>query len=165
MVVKRWPVTAPVWAYLLVGCWLGQLAAAFPAAGHGAMLEYRRVPAVVVEARYESGQPMAGAGVAVFAPDDPTRPWLTGTSDEAGRFSFVPDPERVGVWAVQARLGGHGAMAHIEIGAAPGPAAGDGPAVVIPAAAGPDPLQRWVMALAVVWGLVGTALFFARRVK
>lgn len=136
-----------------------------PAAAHGALVEYRQVPGLVIEARYESGQPMAGAQITVYAPDNPTEPWLTGTGDQDGHFSFVPDPQLSGTWTVQARQAGHGGMAHIELAAAdqhrqeataPRPAAGP-PTTT----AG----QRWLMAGAVIWGFIGTALFFFRRPK
>ncbi|MFO7576139.1 MAG: hypothetical protein R6W66_00265, partial [Pelovirga sp.] len=71
---------------------------------HGARLEYQRATAITLVARYDTGMPMAGAQLTVYAPDRPTVPWLTGTCDADGRFSFVPDPQLVGNWSVQARL-------------------------------------------------------------
>ncbi|MDF1615100.1 carboxypeptidase-like regulatory domain-containing protein [Desulfurivibrio dismutans] len=148
---------------LLIGLG-GLLLPAPPAAAHGALVEYRPAPGIVIEARYDTGQPMAEAQIIVYAPDNPTEAWHTGTSDQHGRFSFVPDPELTGTWTVQARQGGHGAMAHIELAAADtqqkdqatGPAAGP-PATTSG--------QRWLMAGAVIWGFIGTALFFRRRPK
>jgi nickel transport protein len=127
------------------------------AAAHGALVEYRPAPGVVVQALYDTGQPMAGAQITVFAPDNPARPWLAGTADDQGRFAFVPDPELPGAWAVQARLAGHGAMAHIDLA----PTEPGAEVAVAPGAPGTG--QRWIMALAVIWGFIGTALFFARR--
>lgn len=129
--------------------------AASPVLAHGAMIEGSVVPSIAVRAAYDTGEPMAQGQVSVFAPSDPARPWLTGVSDDEGRFSFVPDPHEEGVWAVQVRQAGHGAIVHVRLGA---DGAETGPA----AAAGADPLQRAIMAGAVVWGFIGTALFFWR---
>lgn len=129
-----------------------------PLYAHGALMEYAFASAITIQAKYDTGHPMPGAQITVYSPDDPRKPWLTGTSDEEGRFSFVPDPGKAGTWTVQARQAGHGAMVHIpmdqtslsDIGAAP-------------VSAGLTTLQRLLMALAVVWGFVGTALFFSRK--
>jgi len=48
-------------------------------------------------------------------------------------------------------------MTHIDLAATePG-------AEVAVATGAPGTGQRWIMALAVIWGFIGTALFFARR--
>jgi nickel transport protein len=148
---------------VLLGCWLALLLTAPAVAAHGALVEYRQVPGVVIEARYDTGQPMVGARITVYAPDNPTQPWLVGTSDEAGRFSFLPAPELSGTWAVQARQAGHGALVHFQLSEAVEP--GTETTLVIPATSVDPggPAQRWIMALAVIWGFIGTALFFARR--
>jgi nickel transport protein len=118
---------------------------------------------VDVRATYHSGRPMAGAGVSVFAPGDAETPWLTGACDDSGGFSFEPPPEMSGEWVVRVVHQGHGGVVTIGIEAA---AAGDG-ATVIRAEASSSPhlstLQRVLMGASVVWGLVGTALFFSRR--
>lgn len=141
---------------LLGGVFMLPLAAS-PVLAHGAMIEGSVVPAIAVRAAYDTGEPMARGQVSVFAPSDPARPRLTGVSDDDGRFSFVPDPGEEGVWAVQVRQAGHGAIVHVRVDAA-GAEAGPSPATT----AGADPLQRAIMAGAVVWGFIGTALFFWR---
>jgi nickel transport protein len=144
-----------------------------PAGAHGAQVEavvVRNVEVshrVDVRATYHSGRPMAGAGVSVFAPGDAESPWQTGACDDRGGFSFVPPPEMGGEWVVQVVHQGHGGVVTIGIEAN---AAGDGaipePAV-IRAEASSSPhlsaLQRVLMGACVVWGLVGTALYFSRR--
>ena len=109
---------------------------------------------VNLQAMYDTGEPMAGGQVVIYAPDDPSTPWLTGTCDEEGRFSFSPDPSKPGTWDVQVRLSGHGDMVHIVIGEKGVTAQGD---------SGFNPLQIVLMGVCVVWGFVGTALFFSRR--
>ena len=36
------------------------------------------------------GEPFAGATVTIYAPNQPNRPWRTLTTDDEGRFAFVP---------------------------------------------------------------------------
>lgn len=142
---------------LLPGGILALSLAASPAVAHGAMMEGSVVPGIAVQAAYDSGEPMARAQITVYAPSDPMKPWLTGVSDDEGRFAFVPDQQDHGVWAVQARQAGHGAIVHVTTGP-PGADAG----AVAARQAGLDPMQRAIAAGAVVWGFIGTALFFRR---
>ena len=148
------------------GCLLPALAHA-----HGANLDYQMTPGVTLQAKYDAGGPMTQAQFTVFAPNDPTTPWLTGKSDAQGRFSFVPDASIPGMWAVQAREAGHGALVQIPIGDSNGSnaatASASATAPAMPSAVvhtqGANPMQRWVMIASVVWGFIGTALFFARK--
>ncbi len=131
------------------------LSTAGPVLAHGAQVEYTLSTAVELVATYDSGEPMAGGQVTVYAPDDPAIPWLTGTCDDQGRFTFTPDPEKPGTWDVQVRQAGHGDIVHIAIGTGGGSSSGGG--------GGFSPAQIALMAGCVVWGLVGTALFFTGR--
>lgn len=121
---------------------------------HGVELEYIERDAIEVTARYDSGAPMAEAQVAVFAPGSPAEPWLTGSCDSDGRFFFLPDPEITGLWEVQVRQAGHGGLLRIEVDES-----GIGP-VGSTGFTGP---QTFIMTAAVIWGLIGTALYFSRR--
>lgn len=123
------------------------------ARAHGASIEYTVSPRVEIAAAYDSGEPMAGGQVTVYAPDDPTTPWLTGACDEEGRFAFTPDPDKPGTWDVQVRQAGHGAMAHVPVGETGATSSG----------AGYTPLQIVLMVACVVWGFIGTALYFSGR--
>lgn len=145
---------------------------------HGALIKYKMAPAVALQAMYDDGEPMAKAQIIVYAPSNPVEPWLTAMTDEKGHFTFVPDQSIHGEWAVQARQAGHGAMAHINIG---GDAASSDDAADTPntgteqiAAAqqtsqmqstGHTPMQRWLMTASVIWGFIGTGLFFSRKRK
>jgi nickel transport protein len=120
---------------------------------HGAAIEYTLSTAVELVATYDTGEPMAGGQVTVYAPDDPANPWLTGECDEEGRFVFTPDPGKPGTWDVQVRQAGHGDMVHIAIGAGVAASGGGGLSVA----------QIVLMAVCVVWGFVGTALFFVSK--
>ncbi len=128
---------------------------------HAAYIQLSPVRGVEVRAAYDSGEPMAGAQVRVFAPDAPTRVWAQGLTDESGVYRFVPDPAIDGAWAVQVRQAGHGAMGEIRL--EPTSVSAAEVALPLPASAsGPDPLQKALMAGAIIWGFIGTALYFKR---
>ena len=152
-----------------------------PVHAHGVNITYQETRAIALEARYEGGQPMSGAQVAVFSPADPKTPWLRGTADESGRFIFSPDPAQPGNWEVQVRQAGHGEILVIPVGgegttsaagatdaaesAAPATSASATGSPISRSGGGLTPLQRFTMAASVIWGCVGTALFFSRRPK
>jgi len=123
------------------------------ASAHGVKIDYKMDLAIEIRASYDTGSPMARAQVVVYAPGDPSTPWLTGVCDEEGRFNFEPDASRPGTWDVQVRLAGHGAMIHIPIG----------DQLAATGTTGFSTLQIVLMGACVVWGFVGTALFFLRR--
>ena len=123
------------------------------ALAHGARIEYTLSTTIELVATYDDGEPLAGGQVTVYSPDDPTTPWLTGVCDDEGRFVFTPDPDQPGTWDVQIRQAGHGDIVHIPIGAGAASSGGGGL----------TPAQIVLMAACVVWGFVGTALFFSRR--
>lgn len=127
---------------------------------HGAQMTYQLTRGIVVQALYDSGLPMSSAQITVYAPDDPTRPWLTDSSNEQGEFRFVPTPGVTGIWSIQARQAGHGAMIHIDVGQVDSSTGGS---QITQAAPPSNLLQRLLMAAAVIWGCVGTALYFTRR--
>jgi nickel transport protein len=134
---------------------IAALLLAGPAAAHGAFVDMGTTEAVAIQARYDTGALMAGAQVSVFAPDNPAQPWLTGMTDADGRFVFVPD-DRAGQWAVQVRQAGHGAMGYVTVGT-------DGAAITVTASrTGLSWAQRLLMVASVVWGCIGTALYFRR---
>jgi nickel transport protein len=121
---------------------------------HGVNIQYTSDIEITIVARYDSGEPMSGAQVVVYAPDDPSTPWLTGVCDDEGRFSFTPDSSMTGIWDVQVRLAGHGGMVHIPVGEGSATTGGIG---------GYSYLQIALMAACVIWGSIGTALYFRPR--
>jgi nickel transport protein len=124
------------------------------AQAHGAHIQSRSRQAVEIQATYDSGEPLAEAQVQVYGPDDPQTPRFTGLTDDQGRYLFTPDQS--GDWEVSVRQAGHGDIAVIPVTA-------EG---AVAAAYRNDssltPLQRGLMAAAVTWGCVGTALYFRR---
>lgn len=135
-----------------------------PLQAHGVTVEHtlEQTLTLSLTATYASGEPMAGAQVLVYAPDNPTTPWQTGTCDDAGRYEFAPDPTRPGTWEIQVRQAGHGDTIYVEVGnATTAPAT----AALLPSGSALPytPLQMLLMGGAIVWGCIGTALFFLRR--
>jgi len=124
--------------------------------GHAAELRVEQRQAVDVLARYDTGVPMAHARVLVFAPENPVAVWLHGSTDADGRFIFVPDAP-AGQWTVQVRQAGHGASASFAVDE---PSNVDRTPLTPP---GPTPAQMLIMVACVVWGFIGTALYFRRR--
>ena len=127
-----------------------------PALSHAALLQAEAAQAVRLQAVYDTGAPMAGAQVVIYAPGNPVEPWGRGETDAEGRYVFLPDTAE-GRWTVQVRQAGHGAIAHVEMtGGAP---------VALAGGTGADWLQRAVMIALVGWGALGTALFALRGRK
>ena len=145
----KWRIAACLFFVFILG-----LGVPIKALAHGAKIEYTVNVAIELVAAYDNGEPMAGAQFVVYAPDDPSTPWLTGFCDDEGRFSFVPDTSKPGTWDVQVRQAGHGDIVHIPISE---------DAAVTGSSGGYTTLQIVLMALCVVWGTVGTALYFSRR--
>ncbi|MEE4273359.1 MAG: hypothetical protein V2I67_16915 [Thermoanaerobaculales bacterium] len=119
--------------------------------------------AVVVEATYHAGRPMAGAQVTVMAPGAPDEPWLVGQCDADGRFEFAPPVDHPGTWEVLVTHHGHGGRVSVELTGEGEEAGTAAVAVEASSTAHLSALQRLVMGACVVWGLIGTALFFSRR--
>jgi len=136
-------------------CVLSMLLLPLSAIAHGVDITAVPINAVEIYALFDSGQPMAGGQVTIYAPDEPLDPWLTGICDEEGRFIFVPDYSRPGMWEIKVRLAGHGDLIRLEVTAAE--------ESVVSEAGRLSFLQKIIMALVVVWGAVGTALYFSRR--
>ena len=117
---------------------------------------------VAVEATYGSGRPMAGAQVTVMAPGSPNEPWLVGECDAEGRFEFAPPVDRPGTWEVLVAYQGHGGRVAVDV---TGEGENAGSAIVTAESSSTAHLtllQKFVMGACVIWGLVGTALFFSR---
>lgn len=145
--VVKWLI--PVVCLMVMGQAKGAIA-------HGVEIQYQSTQALNIQANYDTGEPMKNAQVTIYAPgkDDP---WLTGKTDEKGQFTFTPDTSRPGSWEVKVRSAGHGAILAIpvesnQVGGA-----------IVQGSTGYTSLQQGIMTLSVIWGLVGTALFFSRR--
>lgn len=129
---------------------------------HGANIEYRQTSAISIQAKYDDGTPMAKAQVVIYAPSDRATPWLKGTTDESGNFTFVPDTdaENLGDWDVKVRQSGHGDITSVPITGELAENTAD--PQLMSDDSGYTSTQKAVMAAAVGWGFIGTALFFSR---
>lgn len=127
---------------------------------HGANIDYRRTSAITIQAKYDDGTPMANAQVVIYAPSDRATPWLKGTTDNSGNFTFVPDTdaENVGNWDIKVRQSGHGDITSIPVS----DRAENAVNTQLSSSSGYTSAQKAVMAAAGVWGFMGTALFFSR---
>jgi nickel transport protein len=121
---------------------------------HGAKIEYVVDMMIEIIATYDSGDPMSGAQVVVYAPDDLNTPWLTGLCDDEGRYSFKPDTSMTGAYDVQVRQAGHGDIVHIPVGYGVTASGSSG---------GYSAGQIALMSVCVIWGFIGTGLYFLRR--
>jgi nickel transport protein len=130
----------------LIGLAAAALLLLWPAVcqAHGVEISCRQGPAMVAEAIYDDGDPLAYVKVRVMGPDGKT--FQAGNTDGHGRFAWVPD--RSGLWALSV-ADGMGHRAQLEVQAGPGQA----PAPAAPAAQAEA--SRWTKA---AWGL--SALFF-----
>ncbi len=128
-----------------------------PAYGHGANIFWEmQGDSIFVTATFDDGTPMDGAQVTVFSGAAPAVPYTSGIADENGKFAFLPDAELSLIWDVQARKAGHGDMIHFSLTEA---------SEVTDAQIGFTTLQIIIMSASVVWGFIGTALFFSTKRK
>jgi len=128
-----------------------------PVYAHGANISWEmKDDSVHIEAMFDNGTPMGSAQVTVFSASAPTVVYTSGITDENGQFTFLPDKEMSLNWDVQARKAGHGDIIHFTLGNE------DRSASV---QAGFTTLQIILMSVSIVWGFIGTALFFASKKK
>lgn len=126
------------------------LASSAPTAkAHGTLITFSAT--YTAQGKFEGGEVMSNAEVSIFTPEDPETPWEQGIADEEGRYTFTPDGDLVGDWTVSYRSAGHGDIAYIPVGVSTGAGGLTGG------------LQRGVMAIAVIWGFIGTALYFQAK--
>ncbi|MEL7353716.1 MAG: carboxypeptidase-like regulatory domain-containing protein [Cyanobacteria bacterium P01_A01_bin.116] len=129
---------------------------ATPTQAHGAKIEV--LPqAVEIIATFDTGEPMDNAQVAVYAPDTPETPWRTGQTDSEGRFSFTPDTGVAGgLWEVTVRKAGHGQTTSFSLGENEAALASEASTTQLT-------VQKWISMAAIIWGFIGTALFFSNK--
>jgi nickel transport protein len=126
------------------------------AEAHGLRIEYKARIVYDVQAVFDNGEPLKNGQVTVYAPDRPDTPWSRGMTDEQGRYPFVPDLSKEGEWTIRIRAAGHGAIVTIPVQAQGGSASGT---------TGYNSAQIALMIASVLWGAVGTMLYFKRRAK
>jgi nickel transport protein len=60
-----------------------------------------------LQSTYSSGESVQYAQVEVYAPNNLSEPWMVGTTDDQGRFNFIPDPSLTGDWEIAILQDGH----------------------------------------------------------
>lgn len=133
---------------------------------HGSNITYKTTKAVEITAKYENKTPMREAQVVIYAPDNPAQPWLKGMTNEEGKFTFIPNRKITGNWSIKVRLAGHGTMINIPIESSEIENSNEIKKLNI-SNQNNNPnlttLQKLMMSLTGIWGLIGTALFFSRK--
>ncbi|MGF1517250.1 MAG: hypothetical protein ACFCVB_05520 [Nodosilinea sp.] len=75
-----------------------------------------QVTSVRVAVGYSTGEPMARGRIEIYAPDppnarrhpnNPPRPWQTGTLSARGEYTFRPDLSRRGRWTIRVEQNNH----------------------------------------------------------
>ncbi len=123
------------------------------ALAHGVDFKYESNSSYLITGSYDDGSPLSAAQVSIYAPDDPQNPWGTGTSDEQGQYLFTPDLTKPGIWTVQFRQAGHGGNIKLDIGGQKNSSSSTSYSTT----------QIVLMIIAVLWGFIGTALYFKRE--
>jgi nickel transport protein len=124
-------------------------AAAF---SHGTKYEIVKIGRIGIKAMFDSGEAISNADVLVFPPGE-TSASVTEKADSEGVFYFTPD--RPGAWTLQVRdKTGHGMRINLDIDESLSIAGDTG------SGSGVNTAQKILMALSVVWGALGTALYF-----
>lgn len=129
------------------------------AEAHGSQIEYQSQQTIVITAKFDDGTLMKNAQVVIYAPQDPTTPWTTGITDQNGQFMFIPDLQQHGNWDVKVRQAGHGNIISIPLNQNNINYA----QVNTPNNNQYTPLQKIIMGVSVIWGLIGTTLFFKSK--
>ena len=72
---------------------------------------------IELQTAFFNGEPLKGATVAVYAPNQPGRIWAKGVTDSKGRFNFEPDTKIQGDWEVRITRAGHADIVTVPVGA------------------------------------------------
>jgi len=144
---------------------LSLLSKAPGAYAHGALVEVAPA-AVEIKAAFDTGEPMDNAQVRVYSPADLETPAIVGETDGEGRFVFSPDASLSaadGRWEVMVRKAGHGHATSFELGNGVLQTANGSSTGSLAASQSRFTPQHWISVAAIIWGFVGTALYFKAR--
>jgi nickel transport protein len=107
-----------------------------------------------IESNYSDSSPLSDSEVTVFSPSNEKEPYIKGITDKHGRFMFIPD--RKGTWTVIIDDGmGHSDTKKISVSELYEAESADRGSF--------STMQIAIMALSVIWGCTGTALYFKKR--
>lgn len=101
---------------VLLVCLSLTLIGPLPAFAHSVLTDYRLVAnALEIQSNFSTGEALEGAEVLVYAPNDSTRPWLQGKTDQNGVFLFQPDRSIAGEWSIKIGEGDHGDILSVPV--------------------------------------------------
>ena len=124
---------------------------------HGNRYEVLQMGIVGVKAFFNTGEPMAGARVLIFSPNTSVVYYKTET-DKNGVVTFCPD--KSGLWSLMIKDNtGHGMKINLEIDDTMSISRNQNNYVQKPTAF----FQKIIMVICVLWGFIGTALFFRSK--
>lgn len=134
---------------------LGAIAISEGVIAHGVTIKVQVSPQVEVEALHDDGQPIRQAQIQIFGPTNPDMAKFSGQTDDQGRYQF--SPAESGLWEVIVRQAGHGESLTLPINL------DDEKPQTLASPEGTTLTQRLLTLGSVIWGCVGTALYFKRR--
>lgn len=135
---------------------LGVIAMTDSSMAHGVVIQTKARPTVEVQGRYEDGRPLKQAQVKVFDPSNPEQPKFNGITDDQGIYRFTPTVP--GEWSIFLRQAGHGGEITVPI-----EQINANGLTIAETSTGQSWPQRIIMIGSVLWGCVGTALYFRGR--
>lgn len=94
---------------------LGLLAIPAKALAHAVQTNYLLSNQLELQSTFGNGEPLKGAKVSIFAPNNPTQPWMQGITDAQGRFAFAPDETLEGNWEITIQQQGHGDLLTVPV--------------------------------------------------
>lgn len=123
---------------------------------HGVEYEFIRNN-VTIKAYFSGGKPFYPATFDLYSPDDYEEVYLSGETNNEGVFSIKPNSP--GKWIVMLRdKTGHGTRINIDVNKDLSINTGG-------TNSSSTLYQKIIMAVCVIWGFIGTALFFIRKKK
>ena len=134
---------------------LGAIAISEGVMAHGVTIKTEITSHVEIQALHDSGTPMVQGQVQVFSPQNSETAQFTGQTDDQGRYQFTPTES--GLWEVLVRQSGHGESQTLSVdldGITP---------QVLASTESTNLTQRLLTIGSVIWGCVGTALYFKGR--
>ncbi len=155
------------WQFVIPLIFLSALSLQGKTIAHGVKIKHQITPAIKINAVYDTGLPLANAPVTVYAPNTPSKPWLKGTTDEEGNFIFSPDSSQSGYWEIKVRQAGHGQLVSIPFQVdksynSDNEKISNSNYYLASTSNDYNPLQKGLMIGCIVWGFLGTGLFFWR---
>ena len=158
------------WQFVIPLIFLSLLSLQGKANPHGVKIQHQIIQAIKINAIYDTGTPLANAPVTVYAPNTPNapnKPWLKGITDNEGNFIFAPDYSQPGYWEIKVSQAGHGKLVSISFQVDksennPRKNISNSDYYLASTFKDYNLLQRGLIIGCVMWGFVGTALFFWR---